>query len=434
MTSEASAPPQRGLGEILFAAGIGVFLVGGIATAVLAARELSPADYTVYAAFSAVFGVVVLGPAGALEQRSAQLGGRGLPTGQGLRRLRTPMLVVWAVVAAAALLAPGSWRDSYFAGATSPVMLSLLLITPAALLAAVLRGFATGQHRYVLVASANAATGIAMLGLSLGLILLGVDPLVAFVYGPVVAWLLPLAFLGAVTILRPSTVSPVLMAEAAAGGATSAWLIAANLLMIANLLAVPAILRSHAGSLPEATVASAQLVVSTSRLITTAALAFLPLLIARLSRLAPEELRRSGRMLAVAGAGLSALAVLVMLPVVGPALSWLTRGSVSAGPLFTALAAGPIVVLIPTFAMMAVAITRSRERFVAVGWLLGLVSLLAVAVVDVGGRDLLLLALVGACTLPPLLLTALGAFGRSRTADDASDAALPRSASGNGRR
>ena len=52
--------------------------------ALLAARVLQPGAYTVYAAFSGLLGVLVLAPAGSLEQESALRAGSG--TGGTLRR------------------------------------------------------------------------------------------------------------------------------------------------------------------------------------------------------------------------------------------------------------------------------------------------------------------------------------------------------------
>ena len=48
------------------ATALAVFLGCGVLTALVAARLLSPADYTVFAAFSGLLGILVYGPSSSL--------------------------------------------------------------------------------------------------------------------------------------------------------------------------------------------------------------------------------------------------------------------------------------------------------------------------------------------------------------------------------
>jgi hypothetical protein len=394
----------------LVTAGLAVFLVGGILNALLAARILSSSDYTIYAAYISLLGIVVLGPAGSLEQESALRFSR--PSGS-TRKMLAKMLVragVICLVVAVLLVAPvGGWQHRLLGASTVFGVACLVTGAPVVAVAAIGRGFLTVHRSYTAVGIVNAAIGVAMLILPPTLHEVGVGWLSAFLSGASLAWLpaLVIVLLRVRPAARRAAMLPPYEGTAYSSGMT-AWLLAANLLMIASLLAVPVVLRWHVEGLGAAPVAAAQLLVSLSRLAPTVVLGLLPLVVSQLSTgQGPERRRVAVRWFALATA-MGGGAVIGLAIVGTRVVSWITGSSSGLSPGVAVVATLPALTLCPAVVAMALAMTRKNWSVVVAAWALSLAALVAVAAIDAGSDLLLVVGGVALAGALPLVVLAVG--------------------------
>ena len=300
------------------------------------------------------------------------------------------------------VLLPLGWQARLLGGEPGVASAALVLGAPVVLVLAVLRGLAVARRAYGLVTAAHALAGVGTLLLP-GLLAVGVPALTAFVAGAAFAWT------PAVVLLLRSqrSLDSSLDSDPAAAGAASgtALLVLANLLLLANLLAVPPPPRWHVGEVGAEPVAAA-LLISVSRLATTAVLGFLPLVLGALGTAGGPSARvpRPALLLAT---GVGAVTVLGTAALGGPFVQLLTgRPSVSTHT-GDVLAALPVLLLCPAVVLMAVCVARGRYGLVCTAWAGGLVVIALGFGVD-PGEDLerVLLLVVLAAGLPLLVLLA----------------------------
>jgi hypothetical protein len=387
-------------GPQLVAAGLAVFLACGVLTALLGAAVLDSRDFTVFAAFSGLLGVLVYGPASSLEQESALRAGAG--EGERLRdAMRRRMAAVWLAVALVVLL-PLGWQDRLL-GPSQPVAAAALVLgAPVVLTLSVRRGLAVSVGAYRLVATSFLLAGVGTVLLPLLLPLVGVAPVTAFLVGPVVAWVPALLLMLRARRGRPARLA-VHAVDVADGAGDTAWIVTANLLVLVNLLAVPPLLRWHVADLSASVVADVQLLVSVSRLSTTAVLGFLPLLVARLG--ARRDGGASPAALATAAA-LAAMTVLACVLVGNPFLEALTGREAPLSIRTIALATLPAVLLCPALVLMGVAVARRRHGLLCGAWAGGAAVLTATAALEPRGSVEFVLAGVLLASAVPLVVLA----------------------------
>lgn len=376
--------------------GLGVYLTLGVATALLAARLLNADDYTVFAAYSGVLGLLVLGPSGSLEQESVLRAAQ-----RESAALRRSMLCraagVWAVLSLVLLVPVGSWQERLLGDHTRFAVAVLVVVSPLVLVLAVRRGLALARRRFRLVAAANALTGLCMLLLPLVLHAFGLDLLPAFLAGALLCWL-PALVLLLVVERQEERDAP---ATAPDPPGATAWLIAANLLVLANLLAVPPLLRWHVDALGAGQVADVQLLVSVSRLSTTAVFGFLPVLLAHVARTGPGAVP----VRLVLGSTAVGLAAVIGCAVVGnPLLALLTARDAGVRLHVNLLATLPSALLCPAVTLLAVTLARRRYAWACAGWGGGLLALLSTSALDPGREPALVLTGILLASAVPLLV------------------------------
>jgi hypothetical protein len=397
-----STADQRGLlgSSRAVAASLVVFMACGVLVVLLAARLLQSADYTKFAAFSGLLGVLVLGPAGSLEQASALRG-----SGQGSEPVRRALVLraagAWLLVTVVLLLPLDGWQRRLLGDQAVLAVVAMVVGAPLIMSLAVRRGLAVAREQYGQVAAAHVLAGAGTLLLPFALRLTGLPMLSCFVLGSVLAWLPPYVLL--VLAGRQARRDPVAARPSASG--TTTWLVVGNLLLLANLLAVPPLLRWHVADIGARAAADLQLLVSVSRLPTTAVLGFLPVILGRLFRSGrPSPLGAPHDALALA-AGVGAAAVLGSA-VLGNAFVAALTGRTEGLPLGTVvLATSPAVLLCPAIVLMGAAIVRQQYLLVSLAWSSGLVVLAATAAWDLQGTaQPVLVGVLVSAVLPVLVL------------------------------
>lgn len=395
--------------------GLGFVLACGVVTTLLAANRLDARGYTVFAAFSGVLGILVLAPAAALEQDAAlRAQGGGDRPFQVVRQLAPWGLVVW-VFTAVVLVAPvRGWQARLLGDAELLVLVLLVAAAPGLLVFSVLRGHTVGRGRYGLLTVVHAVTGVGLVAVPLLLRAAQLDWLTAFLVGAALGYGPALLLLLLVLRRPPARASggdAALRARSRRGSATS-WVVAGNALLIGNLLAAPVVLRWHVTDVGAEVTASVQLLVSVSRLATTAVAGFLPLVVA-LAAARSSGRSTAGRILALATLA-GALAV-VGSAVLGPWVVRLLTGRQDGLDLLTVLlATAPVLALCPAVVLLGLALAAGRHLLTCAAWAGGLLVLFGTVVLDPGGdvRRVLLGILLAA--LLPLLVLVLGGAARPR--------------------
>lgn len=393
--------------------GLVFVLTCGVITTLLAANRLDAGDYTVFAAFSGVLGILVLAPAAALEQDAALRARPGGDTPSRVVRQLTPWgLAVWLLTAVVLAAPVPGWRERLLGDAELLVLVLLVAAAPALLLFNVMRGHTVGRGRYGLLTLVHVVTGVGLVSVPLLLRAAHVDWLTAFLVGAALGYgpALLVLMLG---LRRPAPSGGVraLSAPPRRGSATT-WVVVSNALLISNLLAAPVVLRWHVEDVGPEVTASVQLLVSVSRLSTTAVLGFLPLVVALAAGTASNR-STSGRTLAL-GTLAGALAV-GGCAVLGPWVVRLLSGRQDGLDLLTVLlATGPVLPLCPAVVLLGLALTAGRHLLASAAWSSGLLVLLATGALDAGGdvRQVLLGILLAAVL--PLLVLVLGGAARPR--------------------
>lgn len=387
--------------------GLGIFLVGGILAALLAARFLGPEDYTVYASFASIWGIVVLAASGAFEQESSMRAARGpLSTGSHISDLLRRAGITWLVTTAILTVPVLTWQARLL-GDRWVLWVALAVAGSAfVFVGAILRGQGIGHGRNAIVGSSYAATGIAMLVLPLALLAAGAEPLPAFLCGAVCAWLagfLILVVSALVGRLEDRRIGMGPTEEPPASATT--WMLAGNLLMTAAILVVPSVLRWHVASIGADQVADAQLLVSLSRLVSTVVLGMLPVIMASMVAGADQGLGLTvARPWLITSIALAAGAVMVLTVVGAPLVSWITGRTTSIGLDVVLSATLPILFLAPALVLMALAAVRRAHTVIVAAWAASLAALVPALVLNPGGRIVPLLLWVGLGALLPFMV------------------------------
>ena len=407
-------------GSLLIPVGLGVFLLCGVFTALLAARILQPLDYTIYASFSSLWGIALLASAGAFEQESSLRATGGKPTSRLFRDMAQRGAVVWLVTCAVLCVPVLGWQDRLL-GDDWPRWIALagaggLMVYAAA----ILRGIGTGRGRFGTVGASNAATGVAMPALPLTLIALGSPPIAAFLAGAVGAW-----GAGLLVLVLAASRGAFSLRGVESDGASgphsriTGWMVGGNLLMTASVLAVPSVLRWHVADIGAEVVAEAQLLVNISRLASTLVLGLLPVMMASM-RSRPDRFVgfTAAKPWLVVAVGVGFVAVAVLAAVGVPLVGWITGRPPSVELRVALAAAGPVLLLAPAVVLMALAAARGRYLLIVLAWAASLAALGGAVVIDPGGGIFVVLGWVGLSTLLPLgvFLVGLSQGGSSSTA------------------
>ncbi len=395
-------------GDMKFAAaGLAVLMAGGVLAALLAARWLEPTAYTVFAAFSAALGLLVLGPASSLEQESALYGSR---LHVGLKSLTRRMLsragVVWLLATIIILVPVADWQQRLWGDASLLAKTLIVLSVPPIFTLSIGRGIAAARGAHRVVGGVYAVAGLGLVAFPPVLHLLGLSRLSAFLVGAVVAWLPPLVVLAFATRGHSRASPPAAGVGERHPRSATAWIVFGNLFLLGNLLAVPAVLRWHVEQLDVALVADVQLLVSISRLSTTAVLGFLPLAIARLAT--PSDHRdRDIRRLMLTALSIGAGAVLACALLGAVFIAFLTGRPATVETGDIVLATLPVMALCPAIVLTGLAIARGRHSLVLLSWALGLLALASATGIDArGGIHTVLGGVLLAGFLPLLFLAA----------------------------
>lgn len=382
------------------AIGLAVLMLCGIAVAFGAAIVLPAEDYTRFAAFAGVLGMLVLGPANALEQEAAMRAARGRTSSGVVSTMLLRAATLWALVSAVVLLTPDAWAERLVGNHETPARLALVLGAPVVFATTTLRGAALAGGAYRLAGSIHAVAGAGMLAAPLGLRAAGVSWLGALIAGAVAAWL-PACILAGAAVRRPTATS----AETAHPGvyAAGASLQLGNLLVLVNLLVPAAVLRWHVTALDAVEVADVQILQNVSRLSATAVVGFLPLL---MSSLASQRTPAAAMLAPAALAAVLGVATCVVCTALASPVVEVLTGRDSAVPAsVNFLATLPMALLCPAIVLTAAAVAGRRYAHPLTGWTLGLLALLALTGWEPDNRLwLLLLGLVGAAAIPLLTL------------------------------
>lgn len=388
-------------GPQVVAAGLVVFMLCGVLVVLLAALLLDSADYTKFAAYSGIFGILVLGPAGSLEQASALRAG-GQRSSRARRALLLRAAVAWLLVTVVLLLPLADWQRRLLGDQAALALATLVIGAPLILSLAVRRGLAVARENYGLVAAAHGLAGAGMLLMPFALQLTGLPLLSCFVLASVLAWAPPYALL---VVADRATVVEAAPDVGLHWKRTTTWVVIGNLLLLANLLAVPPILRWHVMDIGARAAADLQLLVSVSRLPATAVLGFMPLILTRLPKGGRAPRLGAPPDLLGLAVGIGAAAVLGTAVLGNPFIAALT-GRTEGLPLTTVLlATSPAVLICPAIVLMGAAIVRQQYRLVCGAWSSGLVVLGATAGLDAGGSGHpVLLSVLLSAVLPFLVL------------------------------
>ena len=461
---KAQASPLHAIGPAV--TGLLVFLGGGILTALIAARVLPPVDYTIYAAFSSLWGIAVLATAGAVEMETTLRASNSRSSSSVTARMLFRSWAIWAFVNVALWIPIRGWQERLLSEDWPRWLTLTLLGSYAVFTGAVLRGASAGSWLMGILGASNAATGLAMLGGALLLLGLGVDALTAIICATTACWYAGLTVLSLGMLRRrrnanraltsgPEHRSPsgnaahgVLKTSIHGGDSSTqqvdssklvnrgsssgqqvpmqtAWMVAASLLMSAALLSVPAILRWHVIPTNAAAIADAQLLVSLSRLSSTIVLGLVPVMMSAMSRTEGGQrtaLRRGLRgsldvarrwLMMALSLSMAALAVLALLgPLLLPAL---TGRPLTISASDAALATTPTLLLAPALVLVALANVRRLFGVIVLAWTLALIPLLMTWWVEpASGLTPLLVLIWFSAAMPGIVLVAGLAWRRQR--------------------
>ncbi len=374
---ELSSPRRYGPNAVVV--GLVVLFSFGTVSALLSARLLTSAEYTVFTAFSGLLGILLLSPASALEQESAVRTG-GIRNPRVMRSIVVRAALIWSTVAVLLLVPAGGWQQRLLGEHSWAAVSSLVVGTPLVLWLAVMRGHALARADYWVVARAHMLVGVGLLVVPFCLHGAGVPWTESFVLGTVLAWL------PAAALVHGSRRSGEVDRDRDVEGPTSdsnGWLLGCNLLLLTNLLAVPPLLRWHVADLGADVVADVQILTSLSRLPTSALVGFLPFLASCMAATQPSRRRRTASRAAGTAMGLGLLSVLVAATFGGPLIGLLTGRTYELSLQHTVLATAPTVLLCPTIFLTATAIALGKHRLAAQAWGLGLLVLSGTACLNI---------------------------------------------------
>lgn len=355
----------------LFALGSAVSLAGLVATSVVAARLMGTDAFSAYAAMLSILGVLGTGVAGALEQETARRAATAIDRARGAR----PPLALAAgasTVAALIVLLPLGWQETLFdhraAEASGLIILGVIGLHVAALA----KGALAGEGYRARLGLAIGLTGVLPVASGTALALTGLDPFLAFGVGTVIGGSCAIAVAGPVrgAFLAPRS------SFVTQSSAQMTALIAGNLLLTANMVAVPAVLRAHVDDLSTSVVASLQIVVSLSRLSTLFVANAVSVVVAAASREPRGHAVLGGTAAAAAFGCVATLGTALLAPILLPVVF---GSAYSVGVGSAALASISVLFLNPAFVLTGVAVARGRNELIAWAWGCGAIVLAVVA-------------------------------------------------------
>lgn len=330
------AEPRPARRDVRVVAGVLSYILTSALIVLLATVYLSAEDYTIFMAYSSVVGVVLLGPAAAIEQHSTLLTLRTEDTVIGIgRRLLGSAFGLGVCVLLVAFLPIQNWQSRAFGPHSNSIKVVMIVAVPLIVFSSIVRGHANGSFEIAKVGNSHFVYAGATLAMSLGSWLFGARLLDAILLGQLVGWVAPGLFLVAV---RSRSQAPTQATTESAGTTRqSILLIATNLLILGNILASPFIFRLRADDIGVNKVAEAQLVMSVSFVACALVLGLLPTLIQDARRLGFDDFVRRPiiKLLMVGSLLLPVLAMTLSTPAVrvlqgrDPGLSYLQFLAVS---------------------------------------------------------------------------------------------------------
>jgi hypothetical protein len=357
--------------QIPVAFGTLIYIVCGIAVAILASKSLSADNYVNYSAFVSFGGIFVLGIGAAIEQETNLVYFRSDGNSDATWRFMFPRVVFAVFVLWLVVLTPFfSWQENLFGESSTEVQLAVALGLPGLFLAGVARGIVNGRADYRRLALAHLIFGLGTIAVPILLWSLGISLLVSLVTGQAIAWSLPL-----LALLRNSLFhnqQPVTTEKSTSH--LSGWLVLANIALLTNLLSSQLIFRLHSALLSSTVVAEAQILITVSCFASTLALGLMPQIIANYRRRDGEDLSNQ-RMIKVGVlffAAMLALGTALFRQIIAVIL--LPRKSVI--PFIDALLiTTPAIFLVLTLLMSGKLIAQEKVRQAAGSWVLGLFGL-----------------------------------------------------------
>jgi hypothetical protein len=322
-------------------------------------------DYTIFMAYTSVIGVILLGPAAAVEQQSTLLTLRHQNTPSDLfRHLFFPCVTLGLCMAFAIFIPFQNWQDDAFGVRKNTVQAVMVAAIPILLFSTIIRGRANGAGAIRQVGNSHFLFGISTIVVSVVSWLIGLDLLIAIFLGQLVGWLAPGLYLVVQRVNQPTKLT--VLSASSGVVSQSVFLVISNLLLLANILATQFIYRLHSNVLGTETVAEAQLMISISCLSCALALGLAPTLIQEARRVGVPAFFWRPVTLLVAGAG---LAIPLLTVVIGqPASRILLDGDSTLSTLEIAAIASGATSLVLAMVMGVVLIARESLGISIVSW------------------------------------------------------------------
>ena len=348
-----------------------VYLVCGVAIAVLASRSLSATDYVNYVAFVSVGGIFVLGVGAAVEQETNLVYFRSRAKVAQTFSFMLPRVGLFVVALWILIFVPvGSWQIRLFGDLAREVQIAVSLGVPGLLFSSVARGITNGRSDFRRLGQSHVMIGLSTIVFPLMLASFGVSFPISLIVGQTMAWSSPLVVLVRPLIRSVDTASTKLESAAHLSG----WLVLTNIALLSNMLSSQLIFRLHADTLSARVIAEAQILIMVSCFASTLTLSFMPQIIASYRR---ESGRENIRMKNVKR---GVILVGVILPVTAATfrifISQILLPTRSQIPFEEALLITvPAGFLVVAILLSAKLIAAEKVKQTAVGWFLGLGAL-----------------------------------------------------------
>ena len=360
----------------MFAIGSLASLLGLVLTSVIAARTMGPDSFSAYAAMVAVLGVLGAGVAGAMEQETARRVASRPRQDDGVEFSLLPVrpAAIAAVLAATIVIIPLGWQGAMFEHRQAIAATLIVAGIFGMHAGAIARGVLAGSGGRARLGLAVALTGLLPVIVGVGLTAAGMDAFVAFGIGVVVGAASPIA------VTFPRVRRPTYARRAPEGASPRGQLgalVAGNLFLTANMVAIPAVLRVHVDDLSAQLVASLQIVVSLSRLSTLLVANTVSVVVAAVARDRGGHVVMRSTVAALAFGLLSVGGTAILAPVLLPVVF---GSDYDVGVGQAALASLSVVFLNPGYILTGVAVARGRAGLIATAWAGGALLLAGVAI------------------------------------------------------